>query len=117
MKSKLPTIFNLGHLKYKIVYAQPGDELLKSDTEYSLDGLHSQSRGALVVNACGEYTEDYIRLVLLHEIIHAIVTAHGIPIDCDVIENVADGLSFGFIQAMHQNPWMATLFSKDVGGK
>jgi hypothetical protein len=109
MKSKPPTTFNIGHLKYKVMFAYPDHEALENSEGGPLDGLASQAQGIIVVNCNEKYTEEYQKLVLLHEIIHTICTAHGTDLG-ENTEDVIDSLAFGIMQAVAQNKWMRGYF-------
>jgi Zn-dependent peptidase ImmA (M78 family) len=109
VSSKSPTTFSIGHLKYKITFATPDHEALETSEGRGLDGLASQAQGIIVVNCNEKYTEEYQKLVLLHEIIHTICTAHGTDLG-ENTEDVIDSLAFGIIQAVNQNKWMKEYF-------
>jgi hypothetical protein len=109
VKSKLPTTFNFGHFKYKIMFAHPEDDLLTSCAGGRLDGLATQAQGLIVISCSDTYTEDYKNLVLMHEIIHTICAAHGTDLGVGA-EDVIDSLAFGIIQSFAQNKWMKEYF-------
>jgi Zn-dependent peptidase ImmA (M78 family) len=75
----------------------------------TIDGLSSQAQGLIAVSDNDFYTEEYKKLILMHEIIHIILCAHATTIKNNT-EDVIDSLSYGFIQAMKQNPWMKEFF-------
>lgn len=99
---KFPTMFEYGHLKYDIVQLPE----MNNDDGQALGGQHRQYQGKLFVTTDGN-TPEYQRLVLMHEIIHAIEQAHGL---FELKEEHINGLSFGIIQAFAQNPWMKEFF-------
>ena len=106
---KLPKTFDYGHLKYDIVETQ-ADPPMRSEDGRELSGWHSQGKGKLFIHADGS-PDEYVRFVLMHEILHAITSAQGIVFP-DNEEAIIDGLAFGIIQALHQNPWMHDFFSE-----
>jgi len=105
---KLPKTFNYGHLKYEIIETL-ADPQMRAENGQLLSGLHSQGKGKLFIHT-GESPNEYVRFVLMHEILHAIISAQGIVLPENESEIIIDGLSFGVIQALHQNPWMCDFF-------
>jgi len=101
---KLPNKFEYGHLKYEIVGVP---EMNSSDDGSSLGGEHRQHEGRIFIITNSNHTPEYIRMVLLHEILHAISKAQGLGLE----ENQVSGLAFGFIQALQQNTWMGEFFT------
>jgi Zn-dependent peptidase ImmA (M78 family) len=95
---EFPTEFNFGHLKYKIIYQ---DEM-NADDGSPLGGQHRLHEGKIFI-IDKDNTREYVRIVLLHEILHAIEYTSGL----DMEEKEIRGMSFGFIQALRQNPWLA----------
>jgi len=96
---EFPTKFNFGHLKYEIVRVPE----MRSDDGATLGGEHRQHEGRIFVIING-HTKEYLQLVLMHELIHAIACAQGLK---ELTEGEVDGMAFGFIQALQQNDWLA----------
>lgn len=94
-----PTRFNFGHMKYEIVCVPE----MRDNNGAALGGEHRQYEGKIFVITTG-VTKEYLQLVLMHEMIHAITSAQGLK---DLTEGEVDGISFGLIQALQQNDWMA----------
>jgi len=105
MKSKtFPTTFNYGHLKYKIIQLEES----RSEDGIPLGGEHRLHEGKIFIITAG-HTEEYKRIVLMHEILHALEYTGGFELE----EKVVRGLSFGLVQALLQNPWMGEFFNEN----
>ena len=99
---KFPTEFKFGHIKYNILYIPE----MRDEEGKELGGMHRLHDGRIFIIE-GEDTPEYKRLVLMHEVLHAIQRCQGIA---DLKEEQIDGIAFGIIQAMQQNSWMREFF-------
>ena len=96
---KIPTEFNYGHLKYKIIHQ---DEMNNAGDGIPLGGQHRLHEGKIFITT-DKATREYMRIVMLHEILHCIEYTSGLNLE----EKEIQGISFGIIQALRQNPWLA----------
>ena len=103
---KLPKTVEFGHLKYDI---EPIAEL-KTDDGTASGGSFRRGDGKIFIVTT--LAEQFQRFALMHEMIHTMVDSQGIRLPDDAEENIIDGLSFGFIQMLCQNPWMHDFFSE-----
>ena len=101
---KLPKTVEFGHLKYDI---EPIAELKAEDGTKSGGSFRRGDGKIFIVNTL---SEQFQRFALMHEMIHTMVDSQGICLPDDTEENIIDGLSFGFMQMLHQNPWMCDFF-------
>ena len=95
---EFPTEFNYGHLKYQIIHQ---DEMNATDGA-ALGGQHRLHEGKIFITT-DHATREYMRIVMAHEIIHCIEYTAGL----ELTEPEIHGISFGIIQALRQNKWLA----------
>lgn len=110
-KSERPTSLKLGHLRFEILWREDSDWPDKDKC-----GLTLPMQGAIMVrlnddspDGGGWYTEDNLREILVHEIIHAAyhvssLTHYPRPKDGDIEEYVCSILAGPIAQVFQDNP-------------
>ena len=100
---KRPDTFKFGILKYRIKWRK---HVRAKDGSY-LGGWHKQYKALIIVN--DEANDEYKKLVLMHEIVHAMTMGYGMTLK----ENQVDGIAQGMIEALRRNEWMGRYWNED----
>ena len=100
---KRPDTFKFGILKYKIKWRKR----VKDKQGNDLGGWHKQHKSLIIINT--EDDEQFQKIVVMHEIVHAIARGYGMTLK----ENEIDGIAQGMIEALHRNEWMGRYWNED----